>query len=37
VQAFQNFQMGLASAAAVLLTVASIGLTLIQLRAMRVL
>lgn len=37
VQAFQNFSMGLASAAAVLLTVASIGLTLIQLKAMRVL
>ena len=37
VQAFQNFNMGLASAAAVLLTIASIGLTLIQLKAMRVL
>ncbi len=37
VQAFQNFQMGIASAAAVLLTIASIGLTLIQLKAIRVL
>jgi len=34
-QAFQNFRMGLASAAAVLLTLASIVLTLVQLRALQ--
>jgi len=34
-QAFQNFRMGLASAAAVLLTIASIALTLVQLRAIQ--
>jgi multiple sugar transport system permease protein len=34
-QAFQNFRMGLASAAAVLLTVASIALTLVQLRVIQ--
>ena len=37
VQAFQNFRMGLASAAAVLLTIATIGFAIIQLRAMKVL
>jgi len=34
-KAFQDFRMGLASAAAVLLTVASVGITIIQLRAMK--
>jgi multiple sugar transport system permease protein len=37
VQAFQNFHMGVASAAAVLLTIASIGFALIALRTMKVL
>lgn len=34
-EAFQNFHMGLAAAAAVLLTVVSIAITLVQLRAMK--
>jgi len=37
VQAFHNFRMGLASAAAVLLTVASVAFTIIQLRTMKML
>jgi len=37
IQAFHNFRMGLASAAAVLLTIASVVVTVIQLKAMKML